>query len=111
MFAYEGINADNYSFELADKISFVKDDFKSHLKNSVLRDKEYKEYIEEWNRIGFQDRWESLRYYNMNNLKIIISPINDLINMMFYGNPNVHIDMLSYITLASVGQIFKWSYC
>jgi hypothetical protein len=56
MFAYEAINADNYAFVLAEKRLFVKDDFKSYLKNSVLSDKEYKEYIEEWNRIGFQDR-------------------------------------------------------
>jgi hypothetical protein len=111
MFAYEAINADNYAFVLAEKRPFAKDDFKSYLKNSVLSDKEYKEYIEEWNRIGFQDRWESLRYYNMNDVKIIISPIDNLITMLFYGNPNVHIDMLSYITLANVAQMFKWSYC
>jgi hypothetical protein len=64
MFAYEVINADNYVFVLAEKRPFAKDDFKSYLKNSVLSDKEYKEYIEEWNRIGFQDRWESLKYFD-----------------------------------------------
>jgi hypothetical protein len=110
MFAY-AINADNYAFVLAERKPFAKDDFKSYLKNSVLGDKKYKEYIEEWNHIGFQDRWESLRYYNMNDVKIMISPIDNLINMMFYGDSNVHIDMLSCITLASVAQMFKWSYC
>jgi hypothetical protein len=107
MFAYEAINADNYAFVLTEKRPFTKDDFKSYLKNSVLNDKEYKEYIEEWNRIGFQDRLESLKYYNMNDVNIMISPIDNLINMMFYGDSNVNIDMLSCITLASVAQMFK----
>jgi hypothetical protein len=47
----------------------------------------------------------------MNDVKIMISPIDNLINMMFYGDPNVYIDMLSCITLASVVQMFKCSYC
>jgi hypothetical protein len=47
----------------------------------------------------------------MNDVKIMISPIDNLINTMFYGDPNVHIDMLSCITLASVAQMFKWGYC
>jgi hypothetical protein len=51
MFAYKAINADNYDFVLVEKRPFAKDDFKSYLKNSVLSVKEYKEYIEEWNRI------------------------------------------------------------
>jgi hypothetical protein len=51
MFAYEAINADNYAFVLAEKSSFAKNDFRSYLKNSVLSDKEYQKYIEEWNSI------------------------------------------------------------
>jgi hypothetical protein len=47
----------------------------------------------------------------MNDVKIMISPIDNLINMMFYGDPNVDIDMLSCITLAGVAQMSKWSYC
>jgi hypothetical protein len=49
MFAYEAINTDNYAFILGEKRVFAKDDLKSYLKNSGLSDKEYKEYIEEWN--------------------------------------------------------------
>jgi hypothetical protein len=111
MFTYEAINADNYPFVSAEKRPFAKDDFKSYLKNSELINKEYKEYIEKLNRIEFQDRLELLRYYYINDVKIMISPIDNLINMMFYGDPNVHIDMLSCITLASLAQMFKWSYC
>jgi hypothetical protein len=111
MFPYEAINADYYAFVLPEKRPFAKDDFKSYLKNSVLSDKEYKEYIDEWNRIRFEDSWDLLRYYNVNNVKIMISLIDNLINMMFYSDPNVHIDMLFCITLASVAQMFKWSYC
>jgi hypothetical protein len=51
MFAYETIDTNNYSFVLVEKRTFVKYDFKSYLKNGELSDKEYKEYIEEWNRI------------------------------------------------------------
>jgi hypothetical protein len=82
-----------------------------YLKNRELSDKEYNECIEEWNRIGLQDRWESRRYYNMNDVKMMIYPIDNLINMMFYGNPDIHIDMLSCITLTSLTQMFKWNYC
>jgi hypothetical protein len=57
VFTCESTDADNYAFVLAEKKPFAKDDFRSYLKNSVLSDKEYKEYLEEWNKIGFQDRW------------------------------------------------------
>jgi hypothetical protein len=36
MFAYEAINADNYTFVLVEKRPFAKDDFKSYLKNSSV---------------------------------------------------------------------------
>jgi hypothetical protein len=47
MFAYEAIDKNNYSFVFAEKSPFVKDDFKSYLKNSELNNKKYKKYIEE----------------------------------------------------------------
>jgi hypothetical protein len=46
----------------------------------------------------------------MNNIKIMISHIYNLINMIYYNHPNVHIDMLSHITLANITLMFKWSY-
>jgi hypothetical protein len=46
----------------------------------------------------------------MNDVKIMVSPIDNLIHMMFYGGHNVHLDMLLCITLASVAQMFKRSY-
>jgi hypothetical protein len=45
-----------------EKRHFTKDGFKLYLKNRELSDKEYKEYIEEWNRIEFKDRFELVRY-------------------------------------------------
>jgi hypothetical protein len=54
-----------------------------NLKNSIINLDEYKAYLVDWEEKGFQTRWDSLKYYNINDVIIMISPIDNLIAMFF----------------------------
>jgi hypothetical protein len=55
------------------------------LKNSDISDEEYKAYLEDWKEKGFQTRWDYLKHYNINDVMIMISPIDNLIAMFLSG--------------------------
>jgi hypothetical protein len=50
----------------------------------------------------FPNRWEYLKFYNINDVKIMISPIDNLMKMFFKWK----VDILANITLASIVQLF-----
>jgi hypothetical protein len=52
----------------------------------------------------FTNRWEYLKFYNINDVKIMISPIDNLMKMFFQWK----VDMLANITLASIAQCMKF---
>jgi hypothetical protein len=52
----------------------------------------------------FTNRWEYLKFYNINDVEIMISPIDNLIKMFFQWKE----DMLVNITLTSIAQCMKW---
>jgi hypothetical protein len=74
------------------------------LKYSVISEEEYKAYLVDWKEKGLQTRWDYLKYYNINDVMIMISPIDNLIPMFFKWG----MDMLSNITLASNAQCMKF---
>jgi hypothetical protein len=107
IFAYESINTANV-YEILDmKEPFKQEEFNSYLKNTTLNDKDYQDYLEDWQKKGFEDRWDYLEYYNKNDVTIMISPLDNLIAMMFKDG----VDMLANITLASCAQCLKYQYC
>jgi hypothetical protein len=89
LFAYAAINTDNYEEVWSEPAPFRIEDFKSYLKNTECSEKYYDDYIGEWKRMGFQTRWDLLKCYNIIDVKIMVSPLQNLIHMMFYGDPNV----------------------
>jgi hypothetical protein len=52
----------------------------------------------------FPNKWELLKFYNINDVKTMISPIDNLIKMFFQWK----VDMLAGITLASIAQCMKF---
>ena len=58
---------------------FSKEDFNNMLKNSVMTDKEYKEYLEDAKK--FKNRWDYLQYYNELDTKAMILPLDNLIEL------------------------------
>jgi hypothetical protein len=72
--------------------------FHSTLRDSDISDKYYETFLQDWKTKAFFNRWEYLKFYNINDVKIMISPIDNLMKMFF--QQKVH--MLANITLASI---------
>jgi hypothetical protein len=104
VFAYDGFNSTNYMEVLNKSEPFAQVDFHSTLRDSDISDKDYQTYLEDWKIKGFPNRWEYLKYYNINDVEIMISPIDKLINMFFKWK----VDMLANITLAGIAQCMKF---
>jgi hypothetical protein len=104
VFAYDGFNSTNYMSILNQTVPFEQQDFHSNLKNSDISEEEYKAYLVDWKEKEFQTRWNYLKYYNINDVMIMISPIDNLIGMFFKWG----MDMLSNIMLASKVQCMKY---
>jgi hypothetical protein len=100
VFPYNRFNSTNYMEVLNKTEPFAQVDFHSTLRDSDISDKVYEAYLEDWNTKGFPNRWEYLKYYNINDVEIMISPIDNLIKMFFKWK----VDMLGNITLASIAQ-------
>jgi hypothetical protein len=83
---------------------FAQVEFHSTLRDSDISGKDYEVYLVDLKTKGFQNRWEYLKFYNINDVKIMISPIYNLINMLFQWK----VDMLTNITLASIAQCMKF---
>ena len=62
VFPYDLLTIENYEEVLSKSEPFSKEDFNNMLKNSVMTDKEYEEYLEDAK--NFKNRWDYLQYYN-----------------------------------------------
>jgi hypothetical protein len=83
---------------------FAQVDFHSTLRDSDISDKDCERYLVDWKEKMFPNRWEYLKFYNINDVKIMISPINNLMKMFFKWK----VDMLANITLAGIAQCMKF---
>jgi hypothetical protein len=104
VFPYESFNESNM-FEVLDKdIPFEKTDFKNHLKNTKeASEEEYVEHLNAWEYMrknGGRTRWDYLKCYNIQDVFIMINPINFLIE----DNFKEKVDMLHYVSAASCAQ-------
>jgi hypothetical protein len=98
VFPYDGFNSTNYMEVLNKTEPFAQVDFYSTLRDSDISDKDYQIYLEDWKTKDFPNRWEYLKLYNINDVEIMISPIDNLIKMFFKWK----VDMLANITLAGI---------
>jgi hypothetical protein len=95
---YDGFNSNNYMEVLYNSEPFAQLDFHSTLRDSDISDKDYKTYLVDWKEKVFSNRWEYLKFYNINDVKIMIFFIYNLITMFFKWK----VDMFVNITLASM---------
>jgi hypothetical protein len=79
VFAYDGFNSNNYMEVLNKSEPFAHVDFHSTLRDSDISDKDYEIYLQDWKIKAFPNRLEYLKYYNINDVEIMIFPINNLI--------------------------------
>jgi hypothetical protein len=105
VFAYDEFNSTNNYMEVLNKTEpFTQINFHSTLRDSDISDKDSKTDLEDLKIKGFPNRWEYLKYYNINDVEIMISPIDNLIKMFFQWK----VDMLANITLAGIVQCMKF---
>jgi hypothetical protein len=104
VFAYDGFNSTNYMEVLKKTEPFAEVDFHSSLRDLDINDKDYQTYLQGWKSKEFPNRLEYLKYYNINDIEIMISSIDSLIKMFFEWK----VDMLANITLASIYQSIKF---
>ncbi|KAA6374352.1 MAG: hypothetical protein EZS28_030122 [Streblomastix strix] len=79
--------------------------FDNKLRNKKLSEDKYKEYLVEATK--FKTRWDYLQYYNILDTRILIEPIDFLINLMF----RYKVDMLANISMAQCANAIKYSMC
>jgi hypothetical protein len=101
VFACDGFNSTNYMEVLNKTEPFAQVDFHSALRDSDITDKDCQTYLVDWKEKMFANRLEYLKFYNINDVKIMISPIVNLIKMFFHWK----VDMLANITLASIASV------
>jgi hypothetical protein len=54
-------------------------DFHSTLRDSDINDKDYETHLQDLKTKGFSNRWEYLKYYNINDVEIMISVTQNII--------------------------------
>jgi hypothetical protein len=85
VFAYDGFNSTNYMEVLNKTEPFTQVDFHSTLGDSDISDKYYQTYLEDWKTKHFPSRWEYLKFCNINDVEIMISPIDNFLKIFSNG--------------------------
>ncbi|KAA6370602.1 MAG: hypothetical protein EZS28_033871, partial [Streblomastix strix] len=104
-FPHEFINTNNYMEQLNKSEPFPIDAFDNQLRNKKLSELKYQEYLVE--AAKFKTRWDYLKYYNISDTRILIEPIDFLINLMF----KYKVDMLTNISMAQCANAIKYAMC
>ncbi|KAA6387899.1 MAG: hypothetical protein EZS28_016572, partial [Streblomastix strix] len=102
-FLYEYINTINYATELDKLESFPREAFDNKLKNKYIREAKHQEYLVE--AAKFTTRWDQARSYNIQDTRIMIELIDNLIKMMFKNK----IDMLAMFNMSQHANVIKYS--
>ncbi|KAA6353485.1 MAG: hypothetical protein EZS28_050988, partial [Streblomastix strix] len=102
-FPYEYINIDNYATELDKSEPFPREAFDNKLKNKSISEAKYQEYLVE--AAKFTTRWDQARSYNIQDTRIMIESIDNLIKMMF----KYKIGMLVMFSMSQCANAIKYS--
>ncbi|KAA6352948.1 MAG: hypothetical protein EZS28_051525, partial [Streblomastix strix] len=102
-FLHEFINTKNFMNELNKNELFSIDTSNNQLKNKKLNEFKYKEYLFE--PAKYKKRQDYLKYFNILDSRILIEPIDFMINLMF----KYEIDMLANQSVAQSSNAIKYS--
>jgi hypothetical protein len=87
VFENDRFNSSNFMEVLNQTILFEEQDFNSNLKNSDISEDDYNRHLVEWKEKEFETRWDYLKYYSIKDVKIMISPIDNLIATYHWFRP------------------------
>ncbi|KAA6385425.1 MAG: hypothetical protein EZS28_019048 [Streblomastix strix] len=102
-FPHEFINTNNCMNELNKSEPFPMKAFDNKLRNKKLSEDKYKEYLFEANQ--FVNRWDYLKHYNILDARVLIEPIDYLIELMF----KYKVNMLANISMSQCANAIKYS--
>ncbi|KAA6399668.1 MAG: hypothetical protein EZS28_004801 [Streblomastix strix] len=102
-FLHEFINTNNYMNELNKYEPFPIEAFDNQLRNMKLSEVKYKEYLVE--AAKHKSRWDYLKHYNILDTRVLIEPIDYMIEQMFKYN----VDMLDNISISQCSNAIKYS--
>ncbi|KAA6400526.1 MAG: hypothetical protein EZS28_003948 [Streblomastix strix] len=102
-FPHEFINTNNYMNELNKSEPFPIEAFDNKLRNKKLSEVRYKEYLVE--AAKHKSRWDYLKHYNILDTRVLIEPIDYLIELMF----KYKVDMLANISMSQCANSIKYS--
>ncbi|KAA6395245.1 MAG: hypothetical protein EZS28_009226 [Streblomastix strix] len=103
LFPYEGITYDNYNQELIKSQPFPIKALDSLLRNKAMSDEDYLLYL--CDAKNYATRWDYLQHYNELDSKIMIQPLDNLINWFYQYN----VDILSFMSLAANANAIKYA--
>ncbi|KAA6367950.1 MAG: hypothetical protein EZS28_036523, partial [Streblomastix strix] len=102
-FPYEFINFDNYVQELDKSEPFPQEAFRNSIKNKNISTIKYQNYLSIAQQ--FSNRWDYLRHYNLQDTRLMIEPLDYLIDMFF----NYKIDMLQFMSMSACANAIKYA--
>ncbi|KAA6373464.1 MAG: hypothetical protein EZS28_031009 [Streblomastix strix] len=111
-FPHGSFNTNNVNQFLSSSEPFKHEDFYNQISRKNISDKEYQEYVEDFNSLDangnskFKDRWAYLEFYNIRDVECMFAPINNLIDLCWQQG----IDMLSQIPLSQIANSIKYNY-
>ncbi|KAA6387636.1 MAG: hypothetical protein EZS28_016838 [Streblomastix strix] len=104
-FRHEFVNINNYVKELNKREPFPRETFDNRLRNKSLSEAKYQAYLIEV--AQFVNRWDYLKHYNILDTRVLIEPIDYLIDLMF----KYKMDMLANIQISQCSNAIKYSMC
>ncbi|KAA6395560.1 MAG: hypothetical protein EZS28_008912 [Streblomastix strix] len=102
-FPYKFINYDNYVQELDKSEPFPQETFRNSIKNKNISTIKYQTYLAVAQQ--FSNRWDYLRHYNFQDTRLMIEPLDYLIDMFF----NYKIDMLQFMSMSACANAIKYA--
>ncbi|MFR9543932.1 MAG: hypothetical protein SNH27_18055, partial [Rikenellaceae bacterium] len=102
-FPYEFVTFENWKDELSKSEPFAQDTFYSSLSNSNISDTDYQTYINDSQQ--FNNRLEYFKHYCDVDTRIMIEPINNLIDIIFEHK----VDMLHNCSLSANASMIRYS--
>ncbi|KAA6368309.1 MAG: hypothetical protein EZS28_036164, partial [Streblomastix strix] len=102
-FPHEFININNFMEEMNKNEPFSIEAFDNQLRNKKLSEIKYQVYLIE--AIQFANRWDYLKHYNILDTRVLIEPIDYLIDLMF----KYKVDMLANISMSQCSNAIKYS--
>ncbi|KAA6392043.1 MAG: hypothetical protein EZS28_012432 [Streblomastix strix] len=102
-FPYEFIDTNNYLSQLNKCERFQIEAFDNKLRNKKLSEDKYKEYLVQ--AAKHKSLWDYLKHYNILDTRVLIEPIDYLIELMFKYNA----DMLAIKSMSLCSNAIKYS--